>query len=157
MVETVLGMTDLQIKLFTAIGQIAVAVAVAVIALRQAATARNKLKADLFDRRVNLYDRFMELAQEVFTGDASHANVELRSMLGDLEWVFGPKLTKKLKCKDGFLSSLSDLGLARDELEGTEGDERKAKVLELYEAREFALLHLRSVPILFAPYLSLEH
>ncbi|MDN8643540.1 hypothetical protein Q0S19_03535 [Stenotrophomonas indicatrix] len=63
MVETVMGITDLQIKLFTAIGQISVAAAVGLIAYRQwrtaeqqAATARKKLKADLFDRRLAAFE-----------------------------------------------------------------------------------------------------
>ncbi|HDX0792355.1 TPA: hypothetical protein RNS66_000976 [Stenotrophomonas maltophilia] len=59
MVETVWGMTDLQLRLFTAIGQLCLAGGVFYVALRQwltareqAATARKKLKADLFDKRM---------------------------------------------------------------------------------------------------------
>ncbi|WP_313415527.1 hypothetical protein [Stenotrophomonas sp.] len=59
MVETVWGMTDLQLRLFTAIGQLVLAGAVFYVALRQwltareqATTARKKLKADLFDKRM---------------------------------------------------------------------------------------------------------
>ncbi|MDH0071741.1 hypothetical protein N5D13_00965 [Stenotrophomonas maltophilia] len=44
-------MTDLQIRAFTAMGQIFVAIAVGIIAGRQWGTARDKLKADLFDKR----------------------------------------------------------------------------------------------------------
>lgn len=157
MVETVMGLTDLQIKLFTAVGQLALAGMVAFVALQQLHTARNKLKADLFDRRLALYDRFMKLAQDVFTGDADHANVELRMMLGDMHWAFGPKVTNKLKSKGGLLARLSDVGLAKAELEGLEGSDRKTQVLKLYELREAALEHMRGARDMFSPYLRLEH
>lgn len=59
MVETVWGFTDLQLRLFTAIGQLVLAGAVGYVAFRQwftakeqATTARKKLKADLFDKRM---------------------------------------------------------------------------------------------------------
>lgn len=63
MVETVLGMTDLQIKLVTALGQLSLAATVAYVAWRQSVTAykqwvtaQKKLKADLFDRRLAAVD-----------------------------------------------------------------------------------------------------
>ncbi|KZE52985.1 hypothetical protein AVW14_09790 [Stenotrophomonas maltophilia] len=83
MVETVLGMTDLQIKLFTALGQIGVAVAVGYVAYRQwrtaqqqASTARNKLQLDLFDRRLAVYEAVRSVAYRSITSDW-RANVEL--------------------------------------------------------------------------------
>jgi len=60
--ETVLGMTDLQIKLFTAIAQVGMAAMVGYIAYQQWQTARKKLKADLFDRRFAAY---RDLVQQV--------------------------------------------------------------------------------------------
>jgi hypothetical protein len=79
MIETAFGMTELQIRALAAFGQIAIAAAVGVIAFRQWQTARNKLKADLFDRRVKLYDRFFELSQDVILGEPAQANLDLRS------------------------------------------------------------------------------
>lgn len=64
MVETVLGMTDLQIKLVAAAGQLALTATVAYVAWQQWRTARNKLKADLFDRR---FAAFEELRRTVST------------------------------------------------------------------------------------------
>lgn len=59
MVETVFGMTDLHVKLLAAVGQLGMAAGVGYVAYRQwrtaeqqAITAKKKLKADLFDRRL---------------------------------------------------------------------------------------------------------
>lgn len=65
MVETVLGMTDLQIKLVAAAGQLALTATVAYVAWQQWRTARNKLKADLFDR--SRFAAFEELRRTVST------------------------------------------------------------------------------------------
>lgn len=67
MVETFMGATDLQIRLLTAVGQLAMAGAVAYVAYRQwrtaeqqASTAQKKLKADLFDRRLTAFDQLQD-------------------------------------------------------------------------------------------------
>lgn len=99
MVETVLGMTDLQIKLFTALGQIGVAVAVAVIAWLQLRTARNKLKSDLFDRRYSAYKeivakvRVVGSAQQIDTADEllAHA-LEIDRIAKEMAWLFDDRI-----------------------------------------------------------------
>lgn len=64
-IETVAGLTDLQIRLFTALGQTLVPLAVGAIAAliawrqwktaeQQAKTARSRLRFDLYERRLNL-------------------------------------------------------------------------------------------------------
>lgn len=73
MIETVAGMTELQIKLFTAVGQILVAIAVGVIALRQWLTARNKLKADLFDKRIAALTEIEDPLIEILGGKTDRA------------------------------------------------------------------------------------
>ncbi|MBK0010774.1 hypothetical protein [Stenotrophomonas sp. S41] len=80
-IEAVANSPDLQIKLFTAVGQILVAAAVGVIALRQWLTARNKLKADLFDRRFALVK---ELRRRVNTVRAGQVKAEDFLTLPDL-------------------------------------------------------------------------
>lgn len=98
MVETVLGMTDLQIKLFTAIGQILVATAVGVIAWRQWRTARNKLKADLFDRRFKLFRNLEDALDVAMTVTKRKEGLEeLEYYAREVKWVFGKSLEKKLR------------------------------------------------------------
>ncbi|WP_282265572.1 hypothetical protein [Stenotrophomonas sp. PS02298] len=63
--ETVLGMTDLQIRLFTAMGQIAVAGIVGYIAWQQWRTAQKKLKADLFDKRFAAYRELVDAVEQL--------------------------------------------------------------------------------------------
>lgn len=97
MVETVLGMTDLQIKLFTALGQIGVAVAVGYVAYRQwrtaqqqASTARKKLQLDLFDRRLAVYEAVRSVAYRSITSDwRANVELEMASHLAELRWLFG--------------------------------------------------------------------
>lgn len=80
MIETVAGLTDLQIRLFAALGQLAVACGVAIIALRQwrtahdqAITARKKLKADLFDKRMAALSEIEDPLIEILKGNVNHA------------------------------------------------------------------------------------
>lgn len=95
--ETVLGMTDLQIKLFTAIGQIAIAAAVGTIAYRQwrtaqtqADTARKKLRADLFDRKYAKYEELVGLATTAMQGRApDHVLVDIQRVRKEMAWIFG--------------------------------------------------------------------
>ncbi|MBN5074450.1 hypothetical protein JY427_02160 [Stenotrophomonas maltophilia] len=104
MVETVLGMTDLQIKLFTAIGQILVAAAVGSIAWRQwrtaqqqAETARKKLVLDLFDRRIGLYEHLEELLGELERGKNPNLTfLQVHQLTAKMRWVFGPAIVRRL-------------------------------------------------------------
>ncbi|WP_164092741.1 hypothetical protein [Stenotrophomonas maltophilia] len=156
MIETGFGMTDLQIRALSAFGQIAIAAAVGVIAFRQWQTARNKLKADLFDRRVKLYDRFFELGQEVILGEPAQANLDLRSMTGDIRWVFGQDLTAKLKLE--VLSVFAELGAAKTLLKAIPaGDERDRQMEVVSKLTNKAIRAYGRVPGLFAPYLMLRH
>ncbi|AVH90212.1 hypothetical protein [Stenotrophomonas maltophilia] len=90
MVETVLGMTDLQIKLFTALGQILVAVVVGFIAYRQWRTARSKLQFDLFDRRLKVYDAIKSVVLRSVPSDwRANVELEMSTALAELRWLFG--------------------------------------------------------------------
>ncbi|HDS1390350.1 TPA: hypothetical protein ACG4N3_000564 [Stenotrophomonas maltophilia] len=90
MVETVLGLTDLQIRFFTAFGQTVVAVAVGMIAYRQWRTARNKLKFDLFTRRLEAYNRVREATTRAIAADwREEADHDVFLSLRDVRWLFG--------------------------------------------------------------------
>ncbi|WP_312226213.1 hypothetical protein [Stutzerimonas nitrititolerans] len=90
MVETVLGMTGLQIKLFTALGQILVAVVVGFIAYRQWRTARSKLQYDLFDRRLKVYEAIQSVVLRSVPSDwRANVELEMSASLAELRWLFG--------------------------------------------------------------------
>ncbi|HEL3179392.1 TPA: hypothetical protein UME25_004692 [Stenotrophomonas maltophilia] len=90
MVETVLGLTDLQVRFFTAFGQTVVAVAVGMIAYRQWRTARNKLKFDLFTRRLEAYNRVREATIRAIAADwREEADHDVFLSLRDVRWLFG--------------------------------------------------------------------
>lgn len=96
--ETVLGITDLQIRLFTAIGQIAVAGIVGYIAWQQWRTAKKKLKADLFDRRHALYRSIRDALGRIREGtDIDSAIRELRTSASEMQWVYSRDLSQWVK------------------------------------------------------------
>ncbi len=97
MVDMDFKIADLAIKLLTGIGQLAVACAVGYIAYRQwrtaqqqAETARNKLKHDLFERRLKVYDALRESAQYAFTARPNeNAEQRVAGNLKEIRWLFG--------------------------------------------------------------------
>ncbi|MBF9172349.1 hypothetical protein ABFU49_16700 [Xanthomonas campestris pv. campestris] len=97
MVDMDFKIADLAIKLLTGIGQLAVACAVGYIAYRQwrtaqqqAETARNKLKHDLFERRLKVYDALRESAQYAFSARPDeNAEQRVAGNLKELRWLFG--------------------------------------------------------------------
>lgn len=97
MVDMDFKIADLAIKLLTGTGQLAVACAVGYIAYRQwrtaqqqAETARNKLKHDLFDRRLKVYDALRESAQYAFNARPNeNAEQRVADNLKELRWLFG--------------------------------------------------------------------
>ncbi|WP_353100641.1 hypothetical protein [Stenotrophomonas lactitubi] len=127
MVETVLGMTDLQIKLFTAIGQILVAAAVGLIAWRQwrtaqqqAKTARNKLRLDLFERRIEAYDKLKAIVDKLIDGAKDESSFyELLALIDEMQWLFGKDVMKPMR--EDVLPIMADFNEARLALEGPGG------------------------------------
>ncbi|HGM7299046.1 TPA: hypothetical protein ACKP7S_000802 [Stenotrophomonas maltophilia] len=143
MAETVLGMTDLQIKLFTAIGQILVAAAVGLIAWRQwrtaqqqADTARKKLILDLFDRRIGLFEQLEGLLSELEKKTNPHLTyVQIHYLTGKMAWTFGPGLVHQferdvLPAFNDYLNADDAVELARSEEERTQAREHLLHAME---------------------------
>ncbi|WP_440579825.1 hypothetical protein [Stenotrophomonas muris] len=98
MVETVLGMTDLQIKLVTAAGQLALAGMVAYVAWQQWRTARNKLKADLFDRRLALMKALEALGEKTYLENLTDADLAaLPALAKEFGYLFGKSVSEKAR------------------------------------------------------------
>ncbi|MET4728563.1 biopolymer transport protein ExbB/TolQ [Lysobacter enzymogenes] len=114
--ETVLGMTDLQIKVVTALGQLALATAVAYVAWQQWRTARNKLKSDLFERRFKLVSELRQRVQKVRANSANPAEIlTLPDLARETGFLFDGKvkdiserLVKALKNYDAHQTMLKD-------------------------------------------------
>ncbi|MBA0394882.1 hypothetical protein D7U98_05620 [Stenotrophomonas maltophilia] len=155
MVETVWGMTDLQIKLFTAIGQILVAIAVGFIAWRQWSTARNKLKADLFDRRYSLYVDFLRALNRLHGGDAD-AMREVQRILAESRWLYGEKVADKLRKEvaNPFQELVASMDARRKQAAAGNEEELKARYQAALGAASKATLVL---PTIVAPHLTLQH
>lgn len=155
MVETVLGMTDLQIKLFAAVGQILVAVAVGGIALRQWQTARDKLKADLFDRRYSLYVDFVRALNRLHEGDAD-AMREVQRILAESRWLYGEKVADRLRKEvaNPFHELVASMDVRRRQNAAGNEEELKAR----YQAALVtASKATQALPTIVAPHLTLRH
>ncbi len=112
MVETVLWMTDLQIRALTAVGQLGIAGAVGVIAYRQWQTARNKLRSDLFDRRYTLYKEINQKVVDTLGHKGIHKELELLAPLAEARWLFGHAIADFVN--DHLYVPLVDLTEARE-------------------------------------------
>ncbi len=163
MVETVLGMTDLQIKLFTAIGQILVAAAVGLIAWRQwrtaqqqAETARKKLVLDLFDRRIDLYERLEELLRELEKDKNPNLTfLNLHHLTSKMRWAFGPTIVHRLN-RDvipAFRQYLDADAIVRRTLPSEETLEARQRLIEAMEGVADAW---KMLPEIFAKSLTLR-
>ncbi|WP_312706070.1 hypothetical protein [Stenotrophomonas lactitubi] len=156
MVETVLGMTDLQIKLITAAGQLALAGTVAYVAWQQWRTARNKLKADLYDRRYALYVKFrgqLETAllkqDPVTLGSATATATEMR-------WLFGNEVADHVE--KNVLPSANSFMQARASLEYPDPLRDRAALQDAYlKSMENAFGNLNRTLQLLTPHLTLAH
>lgn len=124
MIETVAGLTDLQIRFITAIGQLVIAAAIgsltAYVAWRQsktaeqqAKTARNKLRLDLFQQRLDAYESIEKIVTEALSiSSGKNKELELIRPISEARWLFGPEVSDFIKKE--IYDSLIDLWEARD-------------------------------------------
>lgn len=88
-----------------AIGQLILGGAVGYVAIRQwftaqsqAITARNKLRAELFDRRYAKYQELIGFATTVMHGgSAMHVPIEIQRVRKEMEWIFGSAVSEWVK------------------------------------------------------------
>ncbi|WP_243350862.1 hypothetical protein [Stenotrophomonas acidaminiphila] len=116
--DSFLGLNDLQIKFFTALGQLGLTTAVAYVAYQQWQTARKKLKSDIFDKRFAAYLRIRDAIEFIFSecnqndngASAARANQMNRNAI-EMEWLFceeAAKLTERIGAAlEGYVSARS--------------------------------------------------
>ncbi|EVT73917.1 hypothetical protein X548_06715 [Stenotrophomonas maltophilia 5BA-I-2] len=153
MVETALGMTDLQIKLVTAAGQLALAAMVAYVAWQQWRTARNKLKADLFDRRFKLFMEIEDaLDMALSTGKRQQGVNDLANCAREVKWVFGAKVEREFRRR--VLGPLDELKAINEQQESERNAVLYSRVVRVRKGVEEAPAALREV---FDEHLTLKH
>jgi len=122
----------------TAIAAPIVAVIAAYIAYRQSEIARNKLKLDLFERRMTVYEAVRKTLGKAVTSGALSFEDEIQYHEGtrSAKWLFGEDVSTYLE-KD-FWPKLNELNLHVAMMEGADPKERshhatkKAEVLRWF-------------------------
>lgn len=159
MVETVLGMTDLQIKLFTALGQLSVAGIVGYIAWQQWRTAQKKLKADLFDRRFSAHRELATSVAQLLESEPQdvfdHVERITRSRY-QFGWLFGADI-QRLVGQD-LTTAVQEF--ARTSILLLDEDQMEARLelqMKLMTQRRTVSRTLNGITVAMKPYLQLYH
>ncbi len=164
--ETVLGMTDLQIKLFTALGQLSVAGIVGYIAWQQWRTAQKKLKADLFDRRFSAYQRLATIIHTIAQYRFSQLNpvaedceqklIELERIGVELGWLFD-KAAAALVSTTAVPKAEEIYNLLDEAESANEDGEAFRFIFPIFEAQTDLLNILGQITTLLDAHLELQH
>ncbi|NRP02031.1 hypothetical protein [Stenotrophomonas maltophilia] len=157
-------MTDLQIKLATAAGQLGLALMVFYVAWRQWRTARNKLKLDLFDRRFAAYEELRDAANAFRRRHEMKQADAMLALAPTFRYLFGRKVSEavvKMATRAMHIARLSEKTPIPD-FASSSVDEAALKAwkkgqLELYQlTKGFDDLH-RAVIEGTSEHLTLEH
>jgi hypothetical protein len=128
------------------------------IAYRQWRTAQNKLKLDLFERRLAVYEAARGFISSVMTSGKTTQDREFEYLTGirGAKWLFGDEVVQYL---DKVLwHKACDLWCLQEELEGMPpGDERTRKVHAKAEIKKWLIAQLEVLDNKFSPYLKLRH
>ncbi|MBX9403027.1 hypothetical protein K4L06_17095 [Lysobacter sp. BMK333-48F3] len=134
-----------------------VALIAAWIAFRQSQIARNKLKLDLYDKRIAIYD----VVRKTLGIATSHGKltqddeVEYLSGIRTAQWLFGPEvaeyLTKTLWHK------IVDFSLHNAMLSSTDREERSKHIHARAETIKWLVEQYDELDKLCGPYLRLKH
>jgi hypothetical protein len=143
---------------FSALLTPTIAVFVSIIAYQQWSTARNKLKLDLFDRRVAVYDAARVLITSIMTSGEISLEQEFKYLSGTrgARWLFGDNIVEYLDKE--LYSKVLDLWALQKGLEPLPiGEERTKNIQAQREIRSWQTAQLHVLDEKFAPYLSLRH
>ncbi|WP_313220864.1 hypothetical protein [Stutzerimonas nitrititolerans] len=130
----------------------------ALIAYRQWRTAQNKLKLDLFDRRLVIYESVQKYLTALMISGKTTSEMEFEFLTGKrgAQWLFNEELTGYLDKE--LWRKICALGCIQSELEGMPaGQERKNKVQAKAELREWFVAQSKVIDEKFAPFLRLSH
>lgn len=135
-----------------------IALIAAWIAFRQSQIARNKLKLDLFDRRMAVYQTVRDTLAIAVTNGKLAQEDEVKYLVGirPAQWLFGSEVLKYL---DGTLwDKIVDFGLHNAMLEGRPDDEERVKHIHARADNiKWLVAQYKELDKLCERYLSLKH
>ena len=135
-----------------------VAVLGSVIAYRQWRLAQNKLKLDLFDRRLQVYEAALTLLASIMTSGKAR-DEEVRNYLvatREAKWLLNASIAEYLE-KQLYHKAI-DLQTLAAELEGVPlGDERSKNVHAQADIKKWLMRQYEVLDEKFAPFLQLRH
>jgi len=141
----------------TAIAGPFIAVIAAWIAFRQWQLARNKLKLDLFDRRMAVYE-----AVRTMLGKATRAGkltleeeVEFLSGVQTAKWLFGPEVQTYLEKE--LWNKIVDFGYQNTMMASASGNQRAEHIKARTEIFKWIMSQYEQLDKLCKPYLTLRH
>ena len=150
-------MTDVHWTAYlTALMTPVVAVGAILIAYRQWRTAQNKLKLDLFDRRLAVYHQVKQFVRDTLRRDKTNDwDFTFLRETQTAKWLFGPEV-------DAFLETVvwaraAHLWQLREQAEELEPPERAAGAEARARARHLMVDVLAEMDRVFGPYLKLRH
>ena len=142
----------------TALALPVIAVIGAWIAFRQSQIARNKLKLDLFDKRMGVYQAVREgLSSAATHGKLTHEE-EVKYLIGTrpAQWLFGPEVFTYLD--ETLWHKIVDLGLHNAMSEGRTNDNERVKHIHARaETMKWLVAQYKEFDKLCADYLTLKH
>ena len=130
----------------------------AMIAYRQWRIAQNKLKLDLFERRLAIYETATGYISSVMiTGKTSQVKeMEFLTGIRGAKWLFNDEIVQYLN-KD-LWHKICDLGCVQSELEGMAvGEERTQKHHARSDLTRWLAAQHEVIDNKFSPFLSLRH
>jgi ABC-type multidrug transport system fused ATPase/permease subunit len=121
------------------------------IAYRQMQTAKNKLKLDLFDKRVKVYEAAVDLIKSVGSLDEMEENrsEEIVTSLNSASWLLDDKVDAHLVQLEREINK--QRRKVRSALSGNE------KIALVSENRNFRDKHRAELMVAFKPFLKLQH
>lgn len=141
----------------TAIAAPAIAIIAAWIAYRQSQIARNKLKLDLFEKRMAVYQVVRDtLGIAVSHGKLTHEE-EINFVVGTrpAKWLFGPEVFRYLD--ETLWHKIVDFGLHNTMMEDLHSAERTKHVHARAEIMKWLMKQFKDFDQLCVKYLTIEH
>lgn len=141
----------------SAIGVLVIGLLAAWIAFRQFQTARYKLKLDLYDKRMVLYEVVRRtLGAATSRGKLSQEEeIEYLSGIQTAKWLFGPEVLTYLE--ETLWHKIVDFGLHNTMSSGPPSDERTHHIQTRVETLKWLAAQFREFDELCSPYLQLKH